>query len=174
MTTYTPIIGTETDPDAPLTSSLAKRWSDNWIAGFEGQANAPKLQLTALARPNPGGNWRLVLPTLPAPATFSTSPVQHTFGIIQYGAIRIECTMEGGANAPTLSMYRTRANTQTLFYQQGGTGYRVVDIAVIPGDLIIILASPGSGSGVRISGTHIMTDGAYLAPVSQFGNYHGY
>lgn len=171
MATYTPIIGTETDPDAPLTSSLAKRWSDNWIAGFEGQANAPKLKLTALDRPTPGGNWRLVFPNS-SPA-LNTS-VQHSFGICQYGSIRIEATMGGGANSPTLSMYRTRATSQVLFYQQGGTGYRVVDIAVIPGDLITILASPGGGSSVQLTNVHVMTGGEYLFPLSSFGSYFGF
>jgi hypothetical protein len=40
MTTYIAITDPETDPDAPLTSELAKKWRDNPISMFEGDATA--------------------------------------------------------------------------------------------------------------------------------------
>lgn len=40
MTTYIDITDPETDPDAPLTSELAKKWRDNAIAIAEGDATA--------------------------------------------------------------------------------------------------------------------------------------
>lgn len=40
MTTYTPILGVETDPGKPVKSDLAKRWSDNVLAIIEGDASA--------------------------------------------------------------------------------------------------------------------------------------
>ncbi len=40
MTTYTTILGVETDPGKPVKSDLAKRWTDNPIAMFEGDASA--------------------------------------------------------------------------------------------------------------------------------------
>lgn len=41
MATWTAPIDTETDPDAPLLSSLGKRWDNNVIAAFEGGVGAP-------------------------------------------------------------------------------------------------------------------------------------
>jgi hypothetical protein len=38
---YDVILETETDPDQPLKSSLAKRWSKNFIAALQGANNAP-------------------------------------------------------------------------------------------------------------------------------------
>lgn len=49
MTDYIPITEAETDPEAPSTSSLWKRWWKNPIAMFEGAAGAPRLQNAALA-----------------------------------------------------------------------------------------------------------------------------
>lgn len=44
MPPYDPILSTETDPDQPLKSSLAKRWTDNPIAMGEGASGAPLIR----------------------------------------------------------------------------------------------------------------------------------
>lgn len=41
MTSYIAITDTETDPEAPLTATLAKKWRDNPIAIGEGDASVP-------------------------------------------------------------------------------------------------------------------------------------
>lgn len=41
MTSYTAITDAETDPSAPLTSELAKKWRDNPVAISEGATSAP-------------------------------------------------------------------------------------------------------------------------------------
>ncbi len=41
MTDYNPIFETETNPGKPSKSGLWKRWSKNWIAGFERAVGAP-------------------------------------------------------------------------------------------------------------------------------------
>ena len=38
---FSTILDSETDPDAPLTSSLAKRWTDNLLAVIDGDPTAP-------------------------------------------------------------------------------------------------------------------------------------
>ena len=48
MATWIAPVDSETDPDAPLTSSLAKRWDNNVIAMTEGASGAPKVQDGAL------------------------------------------------------------------------------------------------------------------------------
>lgn len=45
MTTYTAILATETDPGKPVKSDLAKRWADNVLAMFEGDASASSVRL---------------------------------------------------------------------------------------------------------------------------------
>lgn len=46
MTSYIVITDPETDPDAPLTSELAKKWRDNPIAAFEGDPTAVAAKVT--------------------------------------------------------------------------------------------------------------------------------
>lgn len=41
MTAYIAITDTETDPEAPLTATLAKKWRDNPVAIAEGDASVP-------------------------------------------------------------------------------------------------------------------------------------
>lgn len=45
MTTYTAILDTQIDPDAPLTSSLGYQWRDNPVASFEGASGAPVAEM---------------------------------------------------------------------------------------------------------------------------------
>ena len=44
MTSYIAITDAETDPEAPLTSELAKKWRDNPIAIAEDDGTAPKIK----------------------------------------------------------------------------------------------------------------------------------
>jgi len=44
MTSYIAITDTETDPEAPLTATLAKKWRDNPIAIAEGVTSTPYVQ----------------------------------------------------------------------------------------------------------------------------------
>lgn len=49
MAEYMPINPTEIEPEAPLTSSLAARWTNNPIAIAEGAPGAPRIQTAAIA-----------------------------------------------------------------------------------------------------------------------------
>jgi hypothetical protein len=59
MATWIAPVDSETDPDAPLTSSLAKRWDNNVIAMTEGASGAPKVLDGALSTTvtNAGQDW---------------------------------------------------------------------------------------------------------------------
>lgn len=50
MTSYITITDAETDPSAPLTSELAKKWRDNPIAITEGATGAPRIVGSAIKR----------------------------------------------------------------------------------------------------------------------------
>lgn len=49
MTTYVTPIDSQTDPDAPLTSELAKRWDNNLVSVLELDATAPKMKVSVEA-----------------------------------------------------------------------------------------------------------------------------
>lgn len=100
MTDYTAITELETNPGAPGTSSLWKRWWKNPLAMFEGAVGAPRLQFAALD------------------AAFSTAGEigsfvlarRNTTGNIAYGA-----TVAGSTLTPTsvLSSLSFPANSGT-------------------------------------------------------------
>ena len=46
MTTETVLVSTDWDPESPITTTLAGAWSQNWIAGFEGNSTT-KIQTDA-------------------------------------------------------------------------------------------------------------------------------
>ncbi len=48
MTDYVPFTSDEYQPDAPATALHFSRWFQNWIAGFEGAAGAPRLARKAM------------------------------------------------------------------------------------------------------------------------------
>ena len=48
MTDYIPITESETDPGAPATSELAKKWRDNPLAIAEGSVGAPRVMGSAI------------------------------------------------------------------------------------------------------------------------------
>ncbi len=54
MTSYITITDAETDPSAPITSELAKKWRDNPIAITEGETGAPRIVGAAMFAPSAG------------------------------------------------------------------------------------------------------------------------
>lgn len=54
MTDYLPITDAETDPGAPGTSELWKKWRDNPLAMFEGAVDAPRIQVGAFPETTAG------------------------------------------------------------------------------------------------------------------------
>jgi hypothetical protein len=57
MTTYAAITDAETNPDAPITSSMLKRFRDNPLAIAEGDATAPKVSAKAFAVTSVETDW---------------------------------------------------------------------------------------------------------------------
>ena len=51
MATWVDPVDSQTDPDAPITSDLAKRWDNNVVALAEGAAGAPRIAMAAM------GDW---------------------------------------------------------------------------------------------------------------------
>lgn len=149
MTTYNSIAPTETDPEAPLTSSLLKRFAQNVLAMFEGAAGAPRLTGEGVARP---GNGLAVL-TVTAADTFtaqggfvavtgtlltnSTADLAaQTWTISNYtGSMRFRASHTATGGTSTLGLFKN-GTLVTSFGTTTGPVARVVDVAVVPGDVI--------------------------------------
>lgn len=78
MTSYITITDTETDPEAPLTSELAKKWRDNPIAITEGATGAPRIVPLAI------NNWygRVQLDTTTTPVVISGLDSATTLAVV--------------------------------------------------------------------------------------------
>ena len=90
MTAYITITDPQTDPDAPLTSELAKQWRDNPIAMFEGVVGAPRLRLGALQRLVAGTTTRYSrsVTSTPSAAGSELLSAPHFLRFMQAGIVR--------------------------------------------------------------------------------------
>ncbi|MEI6800495.1 MAG: hypothetical protein WCO04_14970 [Pseudomonadota bacterium] len=151
MTTYTAIAETETDPSAPGTSSLWKRWAKNWIAGFEGAAGAPRILGQALASAGDG----LAVLTVAAADTYimtegagpetltlmaitSTDVVAQRYTISAFsGVVRVRASHSvNSAATSTLTLFKNGVSVQVFTTTSSGAVARVVDVAITVGDVL--------------------------------------
>lgn len=82
MTSYNIITDAETDPSAPLTSELAKKWRDNPLAIGEGSVGAPRVQGKAL-----GGIRQTML-------TVTGTSYATITGLDSYKWIKLTCSLD--------------------------------------------------------------------------------
>lgn len=101
MTAYILITDAETDPEAPLTSELAKKWRDNPLAIQEGDASAPKIQMKAI----PGlvgvnridhNNTTAVTSSLPFTSTWLSADLWADSGPGVTNTLRMRVSSDGG------------------------------------------------------------------------------
>lgn len=150
MTDYNVINETETDPEAPGTSSLWKRWARNWIGGFLGATGAPRLLGKALARLSQG----LPVLTVSAAATFaqsigvgsvigiltntstSTDVVAQTYTITHLtGVARFNATHgSAGTNNSQLGFWKNGVLV-TSWLTTSSAVARTIDSTLAPGDV---------------------------------------
>lgn len=137
MTSYITITDAETDPSAPLTSELAKKWRDNPIAISEGSSGAPRIFGNAMYPPNVGsGIQRNCLPTgTMSESSGSTAVVRQDIPYsfvtaIVAGTIRYTITFTK-SQASYLDVYKNGVVVQQYTTAQTGA---TVDIAVSAGD----------------------------------------
>ena len=174
MTSYITITDAETDPEAPLTATLAKKWRDNPIAITEGAAGAPRISPLAFApvaagdvviqRLTPQGVAVTVVSTSTTSSgvyTPSTTYNSDLFfhDVINTGTIRFKGTVStfisGGASSPSSPSFRIYKNG-TLVSSVSGTFS--VDLSVSAGDQIYFggqvtlnFTSGGGTGGLSIS-----------------------
>ena len=179
MATWVEPIDSQTDPDAPLTSELGKRWDNNVIAAFEGASGAPRLRGEAVARPGNG----LPVATVSAANTFEADPdtlgfvegasvaeavevVAATYTISAYtGSMRFRAShrSDDGVSMSRLSFYRN-GTLVTSFNTTGNVPFeRSVDSSVAAGDTIEWRHQRTSGSGDSIfSAPSVFADNPYV------------
>lgn len=144
---YNEITEAQTNPGAPGTSSLWKRWWKNPIAMFQGALGAPRLLGKAVAKIGDvpvltvtAADTATLAMSAPAVAgTLSTvstanppNVVARTITVISVtGTIRLRATQTGSNSR--LSLYKNNVLVQA--YAAGGTTPRVNDVAAAPGDV---------------------------------------
>lgn len=137
MTSYITITDAETDPSAPLTSELAKKWRDNPIAMSEGSSGAPKFFVNSMYPPNVGsGINKNALPTGSVSETASSAsvvkqnvPSSFVTALVD-GTIRYTITFTKTQQS-FLDVYKNGVVVQQYTTAQTGA---TVDIALSAGD----------------------------------------
>lgn len=172
MTTETVLVSTDWDPESPITTTLAGAWSQNWIAGFEGNSTT-KIQAGAIADDAVTGE------KIQSPAAGTTYLIAELLGqavqgdrssyySIVYAALRYEahsmgcvCLVDGTI---TCSVAHRRTNTGGTPYsyvrvlkngtavQSWSTLYntwqtRLVNVTVSRGDVILFQHREDGGTG---------------------------
>ena len=160
MPSYIPITDPETDPDAPLTSELAKKWRDNPIAAFEGDPTAVAAKVTLrgeavatistglpVLNVSPADTYTLIEDPragLTAVAgevgTTSTSDVvarTYTFAGFQ-GTVRFRASHQGQeTGTSTLTLFKFGFGTLQTWSTSSNTPVaRTFDSFVAPGDVV--------------------------------------
>jgi hypothetical protein len=177
MATHRAIAGTETDPEAPITSALMKALDANVTAAFEGDAtavaNGVTLRLAALQRLVAGDTIRFRSDTTRSTASSAFVRLE-SIGIVQSGQVRatLEHRLVSGGSADA-RVVRVRGGTQTTIqtWSAGGTfTARTVDVDVQPGDVIGFEHRGPTSNTVEARNIRLSTDTATrMFPADNFG-----
>jgi len=179
MATYVPILDTQLDPDAPLTSTLMYQMRDNTLAIAEGAAGAARIIGSAVARIGNG------LPSMTVSAsdavglgygpgfevlhlvagTTDLVGLRYTFSLYS-GVVRMKVTSTrtGGASSLTLSLYKNGVFVTSF----GGGGAavpteRTVDLTIAVNDVVEWRHIASAASGSTISGYTVTANDGYVA-----------
>jgi hypothetical protein len=166
MADYTEILDDELVPDAPITSLLGFRFRDNPIAIAEGAADAERIRVGAMQRLTAGTNIRSRADAV-VEVTAGTG-VGHSFAFAQAGTIRVTFEHDTTGLSAEVNVTRIRNGTATVIATYGTTaGYtaRSVDVSVLPGDNVQIIAIATSASNF-LRNMRFQTGGEDLFPGS--------
>lgn len=166
MASFIAPVATQTNPNAPLTSSLMKMVLDNPQAAFEGAPGAYRLAVGALQRLVAGATIKLS--SAQVLTTGSTTAVElFSFAFGQQGTIRILFEHQTNGTGGAAFLYRRRDSVDTLISSFANTGSyvaRSVDVAVAYGDALVVMATAGSGSLTNIRNVRLGTNGVDIFP----------
>lgn len=151
MTSYIAITNAETDPEAPLTSELAKKWRDNPIAITEGAAGAPRILGEAIARGydlppitvSAADTYLITEGANPESGTLTNQTAtdvvagRYTMQVIS-GVVRAKAShfVNNAAGTSTLSLYKNGVLVQAFTTQSLSAVARSVDVSVAINDVL--------------------------------------
>ena len=153
MTSYIAITDAETDPEAPLTSELAKKWRDNPIAITEGATGAPRIVAAAMYRPTSGTVvQRDCLPWgSETNAASGTETITNLLRASPFTAL-VSCTVQvrltftmassGGGSSNSVAVLKNGTSVQTYTTSQTGV---TVNVSLSAGETLAIRTRSISG-----------------------------
>jgi hypothetical protein len=177
MATYVPILDTQLDPDAPLTSTLMYQLRDNTLAIAEGATGAARIIGSAVARIGNG------LPSMTVSAsdavglgygaglellnivagTTELVGFRYTFYLYS-GVVRMKCThaRTGGASSATISLYKNGVFV-TSFGGSVSPTERIVDLTIAVNDVVEWRHVASAAGGSTISVAAVTANDGYVA-----------
>ena len=178
MATWVAPIDSQTDPDAPLTSELGKRWDNNVIAAFEGAADAVRLHGDAVGTIANGGLPVLTvtadsayvaddesfITTLGTLSTTSTSDVvAKTYEDKLYsGSMRFFATQRtNGTGTSDLTVYKNNVLQGGWSHSSSTSAGRAIDLTVAVDDVVEWRHRASGGGTSIISGIEVRADETY-------------
>lgn len=178
MATYVPILDTQLDPDAPLTSTLMYQLRDNTLAIAEGAAGAARIIGSAVARIGNGlpsmtvsasdavglgYGTGLELLTFINPSAAEVVGLRYTFYLYS-GVVRMKCThaRTNGAGSATLSLYKNNVFV-TSFSGNVSPTERIVDLTIAVNDVVEWRHQSSFPTGSTISLYSVTANDGYVA-----------
>jgi len=146
-------------PGEPWTSAKANAAFENPPAIAEGAADAPRNYLGSLERLNSGNLVRASFPNVTASPFAATEILLSSF--FQGGDITLFATRSSSSTEFTVN--RTRGGSITTLILELDASLNNV-VSVIPGDIIRVIATGGSGT---VSDISLRTGGADLWPTPE-------
>ena len=167
MADYIGITEAQSNPFAPLTSELVKQLRDNPLAIAEGAQGAPRLYLRALERLQAGDQIRSRRDeTITVDGDTAGSVNVLSFDFIQYGTIRASFEVFGSATDSGGRVERTRNAVTTTVFIATTNAVHNVDIDVLPGDRLQIVAFRVGLQVSNVRNARFQTNGQDLWPGS--------
>ena len=150
MPTYTAIASTETDPNAPVTSTLMERLSSNPIAMFEGASGAPRLDEAARGGSVAGDTVLFQALGKDNPYTFDGDSEETDWAEVPgsrfrgttSGSLRATCTVVSAFSGGEVQVLKN--GTQIASAVSGSLS---VDVTLADGDTVWFEVRAGTGSG---------------------------
>ena len=149
MADYIPILDSQLEPKAPVTSELMFQLRDNPLAMFEGAVGAPRLKFSALDPVTAGSSIRKRHLGANSGVGGSNYQTGLIHGFLQEGSVRCVISFNSG-QMDTFRIRRIRNGVTTTMASKSGSGTLTSDVSVIHGDIVFLEAS---GDATTASGT---------------------
>lgn len=142
---------TATDPDAPLTSFLAKAWSDNPAAIANGDAGAPRITNSSLMAPVAGTAYTVARAVTVSPPSGTSATGKPASLPIKGGTVTFSITKSGGTGEVRLlingSISESIASNGTFSFNKS-----------LPYDAVVSYYAGGT-TGSSVTGVFSITSG---------------